>query len=77
MGCKTAQKVGKCALVIALALFALSCATKSDVYKDIDAAVGNNNFTAAIAAIEKGQEQKKPIYPEKNAIMLYLDKGML
>jgi hypothetical protein len=57
-------------------LFA-SCASKSDVYKDIDAAVGKNAYEQGVAAIVKGQEGKKPIYPESNVISLYLDKGLL
>jgi len=73
----TVKKVGRGVFVIALAFAALSCATKSDSYKEIDIAVENNVFATAVAVIEKGQELKNPIYPEKNSIMLFLDKGML
>jgi len=77
MNNKTIQRVGKGALILLLALFALSCATKSDAYKDIDNALAQNNYAVALAAVKMGQEQKKPLYPEKNAVLLYLDKGML
>jgi len=73
----TILKIGKSALILVLALFALSCATKSESYKDIDTALAQNNYKVAVRAIESGQEQKNPIYPEKNSIMLFLDKGML
>jgi len=54
-----------------------SCAAKSAVYKNIDQAVYQNEFEMGIDAIKKGQESKKPIYPEKNAVSLFLDKGLL
>jgi len=54
-----------------------SCAAKSAVYKNIDHAVYQNEFEAGIDTIKKGQESRKPIYPEKNAIALFLDKGLL
>ncbi|MDR0289389.1 MAG: hypothetical protein LBI06_00450 [Treponema sp.] len=66
-----------CTLLACLVLFAASCATKSDAYKDIDNMVLMNEFGLGIEAIQKGQEGKKPLYPEKNAISLFLDKGLL
>ena len=55
-----------------------SCATKSDVYKEIDHEVNRENFKAGVAAIEHGQKRKeKPVYHEKNAVSLFLDKGLL
>jgi len=54
-----------------------SCATKPDYYKNIDNAVYRNEFETGIEAIKKGQEGKMPIYPEKNAVALFLDKGLL
>jgi hypothetical protein len=55
----------------------LACATGPDAYRDIDRAVEYNDFKTGIEAIVKGQERRKPIYPEKNAISLFLDKGLL
>jgi len=55
----------------------VGCATKPKAYQDIDFAVQNRDFEAGIAAIKKGQEQKKPLYNEENAISLRLDKGLL
>ena len=59
------------------ALLALSCANSPGVYKEIDLAVGKDDFEAAISAIMAGQESKRPIYSGKNAIMLFMDKGLL
>ncbi|MFP3041443.1 hypothetical protein LQZ19_06430 [Treponema primitia] len=64
--------------VTALSIVLFACATKSDVYKDIDKGITGGNYDNALAFIVKGQENtKKPIYPAKNAIMLYLDKGII
>ncbi|MDR2658577.1 MAG: hypothetical protein LBC27_01115 [Spirochaetaceae bacterium] len=61
-----------------------ACATKPDVYKKIDSAVGTAEFDKAIAEIDAAQsvpegkeKPKNPIYPEKNTILLNLDRGML
>jgi hypothetical protein len=58
-------------------LMFFSCATKPDVYKDIDDSIGTNAYEDALGVIATGQESKKPIYPEKNLIMYYLDKGVV
>jgi len=60
-----------------LGFLILSCATKPDAYKDIDVAVNRNDFEAGIEMIKKGQERAIPRYREKNAISLFLDKGLL
>jgi hypothetical protein len=54
-----------------------TCATRSEAYQDIDQAVQESEFAQGIEAIRKSQESKRPIYPEKNAISLFLDKGLL
>ena len=64
-------------LAACLGLLAISCATKSEAYKDIDNAVSKNEFELGVEAIKKGQERKRPIYRNNNAISLYLDKGLL
>jgi len=63
-------------LTCGLGLFFLSCATTNG-YRYIDEAVEQQDFERGIALIESGQEGKNPTYPEKNAVSLYLDKGML
>jgi hypothetical protein len=63
--------------VLGVSLLLLACATKPDVYQKIDAAVGKASFEDAVEVIAKGQEGKKPVYPEKNQVLLYLDKGIL
>jgi len=70
--------VKKVLLVAGVSVVLLSCATKSDVYSEIDAGVSKGAFEDALAVInEKGQAAKKPIYPEKNLILYYLDKGIV
>ena len=63
-------------LIIGSVVF-FSCATKSDVYKDIDVNINSDAYDHALGIIAGGQESKKPIYPEKNLIMYYLDKGVV
>jgi hypothetical protein len=60
--------------ICGIAVLLFSCATNPQVYKNIDAEVGRGSYEAALAALEKGQ---RSIYPPKNIIMYYLDKGML
>lgn len=64
-------------LVLGVTFLLFACATKPDVYKEIDSAVEAASFEDALAAIEKGQAAKKPFYSEDNAVLLYLDKGNL
>jgi hypothetical protein len=70
--------------VAATALLLFSCATKAEVYAPVDEAVAQADFEAALLAIETAQtppegknKPKKHIYPEKNVVMLHLDKGVL
>jgi len=66
-----------CFIVPALVLLFFSCATRPETYKEIDTAVNDNNFIKGIEVIRIGQQLKTPMYPEKNAVLLYLDKGLL
>jgi hypothetical protein len=77
MKMKAMKAMGKVLLIIGSLFLFFSCATRADVYEEIDQAVSGSAYTEALTAIEKGQEAKKPIYPDKNAILLYLDKGIL
>jgi len=74
---KTKSNAHVISLLACLGLLFFSCATKSKAYQDIDQAVGNDDFNVAVEALRKGQEGNRPIYPEKNAISLYMDKGLL
>jgi len=65
------------ALLVCLGFLTLSCATKPTAYKSIDDAVYQNEFETGIETLVKKQDSKKPIYPEKNAVLLFLDKGLL
>jgi len=60
-----------------LVFLAVSCASNSKAFKEADNAVEQSNFAAAADVIRKGQEKKTPVYPEKDSIVLYLDKGLL
>jgi uncharacterized protein len=63
--------------ILLLAFSVLSCATSSKNYKEIDHSVDQANYTAAVDTIVKRQDSRKVIYSQKNAIMLFLDKGLL
>jgi hypothetical protein len=60
-----------------LAFFILSCAHSSNAYREIDNAVSRDNFTHAVDVVVRGQRRANAIYSERNAIMLFLDKGLL
>jgi len=64
-------------LIFSFILFLISCAATPSRFKEIDIAVEQADFSTAIDAIVRGQEDKTPIYSEGNAISLYLDKGLL
>jgi hypothetical protein len=74
--CKTETFIKPASLLLA-AFITLSCATDSKAYKGIDLAVEQDNFQAAVEVIDKGQEKKRGIYPPKNAVMLFLDRGLI
>jgi hypothetical protein len=58
-------------------LFLASCATHPDIYKPVDNHVAEGAYAQGAAAIAEAQDSRTPIYPPKNAVMLFLDKGML
>jgi len=63
-----------------LAFLVVSCATTSSnsaSFFDIDNAVSQGDYRAAIDAIVRGQSGNRVIYNERNAISLFLDKGLL
>jgi tetratricopeptide (TPR) repeat protein len=63
--------------ICGIAILLLSCATDPRVYKDIDAGVRRGSYGDALSALEEGQSSGIPVYPPKNIIMYYLDKGVL
>jgi hypothetical protein len=71
---KTFFKTGK---IFLLVFSVLSCATSSGAYKEIDHSVEQSNYSTAVDTIVKRQESKRVLYSQKNAIMLFLDKGLL
>jgi len=65
-------------LMIAIAVYSsISCASSPAGYGKVDNAVEQDDFSLAVEQIKKGQEGNVVIYPEKNVISLYLDKGLL
>jgi hypothetical protein len=78
------KKLKSAFFAAAAGLLFFSCATKPEIYIAVDEGVAHANFDAALRAIEAAQtpppgkdKPKKPIYPERNAVMLYLDRGAL
>jgi hypothetical protein len=64
-------------LFACMGILFFSCATRPEAYKDIDRSVEGSDFENGIEVIKKSQESKRPIYPEKNAVSLFLDMGLL
>jgi hypothetical protein len=64
-------------LLIGLCLLFFSCASRPEAYQDIDSAVGRDDFNVAIESLKRGQAGRRPLYPVKNAISLFMDKGLL
>jgi len=60
-----------------LSLIILSCATGSGAFMEIDNAVEQGNFNAAIESIKFAQNGGRVLYNERNAISLFMDKGLL
>ncbi|MDR0552112.1 MAG: hypothetical protein LBG72_08890 [Spirochaetaceae bacterium] len=60
--------------VLILTALVFSCATRNEVYRDIDANVARDAYTDALSIINK---RHSAIYPKKNKVLLHLDKGIL
>jgi len=60
-----------------LVLLFYSCASTPNPYKEIDLAVSANDFQGGIEIIESKQGGNRPVYSARNAISLFLDKGLL
>jgi len=58
-------------------LMFISCATNQRLFMEMDSAVSQSNFSAALDELIKGQQKKIAVYPSGNAVSLYLDKGLL
>jgi len=59
------------------AIINLSCAASPKAFRNIDYAVSQSNYTEAIETIKSAQSGKKTLYNGRNAISLYMDKGLL
>ena len=60
-----------------LAFLFFSCAAGPEAYRGVDQAVRKEEFNAAVETLRKGQEGRRPAYSEKNAVSLFIDKGLL
>lgn len=69
------RRVARAALLFVLCF--ASCATRPGVYAPVDNHVAAGAYAEGAAVIAEAQDSRKPIYPAKNAVMLFLDKGML
>jgi len=67
-------------LLVSLVVFS-ACATtsakKSDLHRKVDESIATEGFQQGINSITEAQDSATPLYDEKNAISLFLDKGML
>jgi len=63
--------------ILVLTIFACATNRHVDAFNEVDQKVMRHDFGAALAAIAKGQEGRPPLYPENNAISLFLDTGFL
>ena len=63
-------------VILTVAILALSMIGNT-LFKPIDTSLSNHNFSEALKQLIATQSAKKPLYDAKNAISLYLDKGML
>jgi len=70
-------KILQAIIIILLSFVIFSCSISSGAYKDIDHAIDKDNFSEAVDVIVKKQKSNNVMYSQKNAIMLFLDKGML
>jgi hypothetical protein len=55
----------------------VSCAGSPKTYEKIDAHIGTGSYDLALQAIEAEVGAKNTVYIERNAILFYLDKGMI
>ena len=60
-----------------LTFFVISCASSSNAFRGIDVAVSQTDFASAIAALERAQSGRRPLFNERNSISLFMDLGLL
>jgi hypothetical protein len=64
------------ALALPLLFLFFSCVGSPNVYREIDAGVSAASYDAALSAMEKSNVRNS-VYTNKNAILYYLDRGMI
>jgi len=63
--------------ILLASILAFSCASGPKEYKDLDRAVNTGNFEEAVQVIDRGQQRRRPVFSERNSILLYLNRGLL
>jgi hypothetical protein len=71
---KTQKTVSLCSIIIFAGLGALGSCASVNPYTQIDDAVYRGGYESGVAVIDR---DKKAIYRDKDAVLYYLDKGML
>ncbi|MDR3160481.1 MAG: hypothetical protein LBU28_02575 [Spirochaetaceae bacterium] len=61
---------------LALAVVLFSCAT-GNPYRELDSSVAAGTYEQALGIIVREQEDRPPLYPARDAILLRLDRGMI
>jgi hypothetical protein len=77
MICKKKSKIKPAVKILPFFFIFLSCATNQSLFREMDNAVDQSNFSSALEELVRGQQGKKTVYREGNAVSLYLDKGLL
>ncbi|MDR1786632.1 MAG: hypothetical protein LBR23_09275 [Spirochaetaceae bacterium] len=70
---KTHTAAPVCIAALSWVLF-FSCATNTGLFKKIDGQVSGASYTRALTEIE---DRRAILYPERNAVLLRLDRGMI
>jgi hypothetical protein len=77
MICKKKSKIKPAVKILPFFFIFLSCATNQSSFREMDNSVDQSDFSAALEELVSGQQGKKAVYREGNAVSLYLDKGLL
>jgi hypothetical protein len=74
---KFGRLLGNSIFLCGLGLFYFSCVSRPNPFAEIDYAVVTHDFKKGIEVLRYAQSKKFPLYNEKKAISLFLDKGLL
>jgi hypothetical protein len=63
--------------VLFYSLIVSACASTPAAFREMDRAVAQGDFSTALEILVNAQQEGRPLYSERNAILLHLDKGLL